>query len=114
MTTILRTPKGWPSILLARAAAKDPTDLDAAVKAGAFGGLRKAVHDLGPTGVIATLAASRLRGRGGGGVSPPPKGGGGGPTPLPPRPPRGPRHRGAPPPPAPPHTPGGRPPPPRP
>jgi NADH:ubiquinone oxidoreductase subunit F (NADH-binding) len=67
MTTILRTPKGWPSILLARAGAKDPTDLDAAVKEGAFGGLRKAVHDLGPTGVIATLAASGLRGRGGAG-----------------------------------------------
>jgi len=67
MTTILRTPKGWPSILLARAGAKDPTDLDAAVKGGAFGGLRKAVHDLGPTGVIATLAASGLRGRGGAG-----------------------------------------------
>jgi NADH:ubiquinone oxidoreductase subunit F (NADH-binding) len=67
MTTILRTPKGWPSILLARAGAKDPTDLDAAVKAGAFDGLRKAVHDLGPTGVIATLAASGLRGRGGAG-----------------------------------------------
>ncbi|HLQ49235.1 MAG TPA: NADH-quinone oxidoreductase subunit L, partial [Candidatus Dormibacteraeota bacterium] len=67
MTTILRTPKGWPSILLARVGAKDPTDLDAAVKAGAFDGLRKAVHDLGPTGVIATLAASGLRGRGGAG-----------------------------------------------
>jgi NADH:ubiquinone oxidoreductase subunit F (NADH-binding) len=67
MTTILRTPKSWPSILLARAGAKDPTDLDAAVKAGAFDGLRKAVHDLGPTGVIATLAASGLRGRGGAG-----------------------------------------------
>jgi NADH:ubiquinone oxidoreductase subunit F (NADH-binding) len=67
MTTILRTPKGWPSILLARAGEKDPTDLDAAVKAGAFDGLRKAVHDLGPTGVIATLAASGLRGRGGAG-----------------------------------------------
>jgi NADH:ubiquinone oxidoreductase subunit F (NADH-binding) len=67
MTTILRTPKGWPSILLARAGTKDPTDLDTAVKEGAFGGLRKAVHDLGPTGVIATLAASGLRGRGGAG-----------------------------------------------
>ena len=64
MTTILRTPKAWPSILLARAGLKDPTDLDAAVNAGAFAGLRKALHDLGPTGVIATLAASGLRGRG--------------------------------------------------
>jgi NADH:ubiquinone oxidoreductase subunit F (NADH-binding) len=67
MTTILRTPRGWPSILLARAGAKDPTDLDAAVKAGAFDGLRRAVHDLGPTGIIATIAASGLRGRGGAG-----------------------------------------------
>jgi NADH:ubiquinone oxidoreductase subunit F (NADH-binding) len=67
MTTILRTPKGWPSILLARAGAKDPTDLDAAVAAGAFAGFRKAVHDLGPTGVTATIAASGLRGRGGAG-----------------------------------------------
>ena len=67
MTIILRTPKAWPSILLARAGAKDPTDLDAAVKAGAFVGLRKALHDLGPDAVIATIAASGLRGRGGAG-----------------------------------------------
>jgi NADH:ubiquinone oxidoreductase subunit F (NADH-binding) len=69
MTTILRTPKGWPSILLARAGAKDPTDLDAAVAGGAFVGLRKAVHDLGPTGVTATIAAAGLRGRGGAGFA---------------------------------------------
>ena len=67
MTIILRTPKAWPSILLARAGAQDPTDLDAAVKAGAFVGLRKALHDLGPDAVIATIAASGLRGRGGAG-----------------------------------------------
>jgi NADH:ubiquinone oxidoreductase subunit F (NADH-binding) len=67
MTTILRTPKAWTSILLARAGAQDPTDLDAAVKAGAFVGLRKALHDLGPDAVIATIAASGLRGRGGAG-----------------------------------------------
>jgi NADH:ubiquinone oxidoreductase subunit F (NADH-binding) len=67
MTTILRTPKGWPSILLARAGAKDPTDLDAAMAAGAFSGFRRAVHDLGPTGIIATISASGLRGRGGAG-----------------------------------------------
>ena len=67
MTIILRTPKAWPSILLARAGAQDPTDLDAAVKAGAFIGLRKALHDLGPNAVIATIAASGLRGRGGAG-----------------------------------------------
>ena len=67
MTTLLSTPAGWPSILLARADAKDPTDLDAAVEAGAFEGLRVAVRDLGATGTIATIGASGLRGRGGAG-----------------------------------------------
>ncbi len=67
MTTLLRTPAGWPKILLARASAKDPTDLDAAVAAGAFDGLRRAIRDLGPAGTIATIGASGLRGRGGAG-----------------------------------------------
>jgi NADH:ubiquinone oxidoreductase subunit F (NADH-binding) len=67
MTTILRTPKGWPAILLSRAGTKDPTDLDDAVKGGAFNGLRRAVHDLGPTVVTAMISASGLRGRGGAG-----------------------------------------------
>ncbi|MEK6720520.1 MAG: NADH-ubiquinone oxidoreductase-F iron-sulfur binding region domain-containing protein [Chloroflexota bacterium] len=67
MTTLLSTPKAWPRILLERADAPDPTDLDAAVKAGAFEGLRSVVRELGPTGVIATIAASGLRGRGGAG-----------------------------------------------
>ncbi len=67
MTDLLRTPAGWPSILLARADAKDPTDLDAAVAAGAFDGLRKAIRDLGGTAVTATIGASGLRGRGGAG-----------------------------------------------
>jgi NADH-quinone oxidoreductase subunit F len=81
--TILETPKGWPAILLPRpaAAAKgeakgqataapkpaDPADLDAAVRAGAFEGLRKAVRDLGATATIAAVGASGLRGRGGAG-----------------------------------------------
>jgi len=93
---ILDTPKGWPTILLPRpsgravgkggaaagkggAAARnvdaaaadpttsDPTDLDAAVRAGAFEGLRKAVRDLGATATIAAIGASGLRGRGGAG-----------------------------------------------
>jgi len=93
---ILDTPKGWPTILLprtsGRAAGKgggaarkgggaarnvdaaaadpttsDPTDLDAAVRAGAFEGLRKAVRDLGATATIAAIGASGLRGRGGAG-----------------------------------------------
>lgn len=67
MTDLLTTPKGWPSILLGRAAAKDPTDLDAAVAAGAFDGLRAAIRELGATATIATIGASGLRGRGGAG-----------------------------------------------
>jgi NADH:ubiquinone oxidoreductase subunit F (NADH-binding) len=67
MATILRTPKSWPAILLRADRAADPLDLAAAQAAGAFVGLRRAVHDLGPTGTIATIAASGLRGRGGAG-----------------------------------------------
>ena len=69
MTDILPAPRGsrWPSILLARARAADPTDLDAAIAAGAFVGLRAAVAELGPAGTIAEVAASGLRGRGGSG-----------------------------------------------
>ena len=76
MTSILATPKGWPAILLPRDATgradasfvTDPASaLDRAVAAGAFDALKRAVHDLGPTGVIATVAASGLRGRGGAG-----------------------------------------------
>jgi NADH:ubiquinone oxidoreductase subunit F (NADH-binding) len=65
--TILATPKGWPAILLPRTAPADPADLDAAMKAGAFAGLRKATRDLGATGTIAAIGASGLRGRGGAG-----------------------------------------------
>jgi NADH-quinone oxidoreductase subunit F len=67
MTDILATPKGWPSILLARASAPNPTDLDAATAAGAFDGLRRAIRDLGATATTATIGAARLRGRGGAG-----------------------------------------------
>jgi len=67
MTTRLRTPSGWPVILLERADAADPTDLDAATRAGAFAGLHAATRDLGPTATIAAVAASGLRGRGGAG-----------------------------------------------
>lgn len=68
MTTFLATPPGWPAILLgrAKAIAADPWDLDAAVRAGAFEGLRAAVQR-GATGTIAEIAASGLRGRGGAG-----------------------------------------------
>jgi len=69
MSTFLETPTTWPRVLTGRAEAiaKDPADLDAAVRAGAFEGLRVVVRDLGATGTIATLTASGLRGRGGGG-----------------------------------------------
>ena len=67
MTHRLTTPPGWPSILLARADAADPTDLDAAVRGGAFDGLRRSIRDLGATATIATVGAAGLRGRGGAG-----------------------------------------------
>ena len=67
MTAILPGAKGWPSVLLARAGAADPTNLDEAVKAGAFEGLRRAIRELGPEGTIAEVDASGLRGRGGAG-----------------------------------------------
>ena len=67
MTAILPRPRGWPSILLARAGTADPTDLDAAVAGGAFDGLRRAIRELGPAGTIAEVEASGLRGRGGAG-----------------------------------------------
>ena len=67
MTAILPTPKDWPAVLLARAGATDPTDLDEALGAGAFEALRRAIRELGPEGTIAEVEASGLRGRGGAG-----------------------------------------------
>lgn len=64
---ILNTPAAWPTILLARATAADPTDLDAAVKDDAFDGLRRAIRNFGSTATIAAIAASGLQGRGGAG-----------------------------------------------
>ena len=66
MTTILKTPRTWPAILLPRDG-RDPLDLAAARSAGAFAGLERALSDLGPAGTIAAVAASGLRGRGGAG-----------------------------------------------
>ena len=64
-----RRPTGWPSILLARADAADPTDLDAAVAAGAFDG--PAPGRPRPRARPRTIADDRarrgLRGRGGAG-----------------------------------------------
>jgi NADH:ubiquinone oxidoreductase subunit F (NADH-binding) len=67
MTGLLKTPAGWPRILLARAAEPDPVDLDAAVRAGAFDALKTAVRSMTPSQVIAAVASSGLRGRGGAG-----------------------------------------------
>lgn len=67
MAQRLAGPAKWPTILLERADSADPTDLDRAVRDGAFDGLRRSVRDLGPTGTIATIAAAGLRGRGGSG-----------------------------------------------
>ena len=67
MVNRLKTPKGWPTILLERAGAADPTDLDAAVRAGAFDGLRRVIRNFGATATIGTIASSGLRGRGGAG-----------------------------------------------
>ena len=67
--TMLKTPDGLAvaSSLPRAAGRRIPTDLDAAVAAGAFDGLRRAIRDLGATGTIATIGASGLRGRGGAG-----------------------------------------------
>ena len=67
MTELLKTPGAWPRILLARADAADPTDLDAAVRAGAFDALKTAVRAMTPGQVIAAIAGSGLRGLGGAG-----------------------------------------------
>jgi NADH:ubiquinone oxidoreductase subunit F (NADH-binding) len=67
VTAILPTPKGWPSILLARAGAADATNLPEAIKAGAFDGLTRAIRELGPADTIAAIGESGLRGRGGAG-----------------------------------------------
>ncbi|MFL5675595.1 MAG: NADH-ubiquinone oxidoreductase-F iron-sulfur binding region domain-containing protein [Chloroflexota bacterium] len=67
MPTILKTPSAWPAVLLERTGAADPTDLDAAVRVGAFAALRRAIRELGAGATIATIERSGLRGRGGAG-----------------------------------------------
>jgi NADH:ubiquinone oxidoreductase subunit F (NADH-binding) len=68
MSTFLPAKAGTPAVLTGRTSSlqANPADLDAAVRAGAYEGLRKAVRDGGTT-TIATIGASRLRGRGGAG-----------------------------------------------
>ena len=83
MTTsnLLATPEKWPHLLLpatgasgangaagaAGASGADPTDLDAAVAAGAFKALTAAIRDMTAGEIVAALAVSGLRGRGGAG-----------------------------------------------
>jgi NADH:ubiquinone oxidoreductase subunit F (NADH-binding) len=67
MTDLLKTPAAWPKILLTRAGAPDPTDLDAATRDGAFQGLRRVIRTLGGTATTELVASSGLRGRGGAG-----------------------------------------------
>lgn len=67
MAPLLPAPADWPRVLLERAELAEPTDLDAAVQAGAFAGLRRAVRELGPAGLVGVIRASGLRGRGGAG-----------------------------------------------
>ena len=67
MTGLLKTPARWPKVLVPDPVATDPTDLDTAVRAGAFDALRMAIRAMTPGQVIATVVASGLRGRGGAG-----------------------------------------------
>jgi len=67
MASLLKTPASWPRPMLGKSQAADPTDLDAAVKAGAFDGFKKGVRTLAPAGIVAEIRAAGLRGRGGAG-----------------------------------------------
>jgi NADH:ubiquinone oxidoreductase subunit F (NADH-binding) len=76
MTKLLATPEGWPQVLLARSAAQvnvpdlapeTGPDLERALTLGAFQGLRRAIDEFGPEGVISEVERANLRGRGGAG-----------------------------------------------
>ena len=71
MTTahILPTPPRFPRLLLPPNPPANPLDLDAAVAAGAFTALRKAIEELKADGVIGALAESGMRGRGSRGIT---------------------------------------------
>jgi NADH:ubiquinone oxidoreductase subunit F (NADH-binding) len=64
---VLATPAKWPRLLIPATPAAKPANLDAALKAGAFEALQRAVSHLGPAGTIAEVAKSGLRGRAGAG-----------------------------------------------
>ncbi len=67
MVELLTTPAAWPTVLLERVGAADPTDLDAATKAGAFDAMRRVIRNFGATATTAMIGQAGLRGRGGGG-----------------------------------------------
>ena len=67
MNELLRTPPAWPRILLERAGAGDPADLDAAVRAGSYEALKTAVRAMTSGAVAGLVTAAGLRGRGGAG-----------------------------------------------
>jgi NADH:ubiquinone oxidoreductase subunit F (NADH-binding) len=70
---VLPIPERWPHVLLpASSYDRGPrsvpaTDLRAAVAAGAFAGLKKALREMSAGEIVAVMARSGLRGRGGGG-----------------------------------------------
>lgn len=73
---LLTTPESWPKVLLGRSerdidvpdlAPETGPDLERALTLGAFEGLRRAIDELGPEGVLAEIERSNLRGRGGAG-----------------------------------------------
>src|SRR4029079_6157421 len=70
MAPVLKTPVAWPTILLERVDrtdSTDPTDLDAATRAGASAALRVVFRNFGAPATPAMISGSGLRGRGGAG-----------------------------------------------
>jgi NADH-quinone oxidoreductase subunit F len=67
---VLKGPKDWPSILLARGGKVDAGGgIEAAENAGAWQAYRDAVSNITPDGVIRVVTESGLRGRGGSGTA---------------------------------------------
>jgi hypothetical protein len=70
---VLPVPERWPHLLLPASSydrgpgAVPATDLRAAVAAGAFDGLKKALREMTAGEIVAALAHSAMRGRGGSG-----------------------------------------------
>jgi NADH:ubiquinone oxidoreductase subunit F (NADH-binding) len=67
VTNLLATPSSWPRVLLPATDGGDPTDLDSAIRTGAFEALKTAVRAMTPSQVVTAVAGSGLRGRGGAG-----------------------------------------------